>query len=221
MSKKAKCKAIYAGSFDPFTNGHAWVVEQAIKVFDEVIVAIGENPEKKYTFSLDERLDMLTQSLESLIIPKKSEWDIQKTGIDYLVKHNEFSVAVFLAGNDIANSESLAQDYITDCRVSVKHFTNRFLVDFAIEEKAQFIIRGIRNSADFEYEKVIRHVNADINPNITTLFLIPPRELAELSSSFVKAMCGPENWKPLVKNMVPTSVFEKLVSLHDKRIQPR
>ena len=155
-------KAVYAGSYDPLTNGHIWVIEQGVMMFDELIVAIGENPEKKYTFSMDERLDMLTQSLR--------KFD----------------------------------------SVSITHFTNRYLVDFAIEQEAQFILRGIRNSHDFEYEKTIRHINSDMAPQINTVFVIPPRELSELSSSFVKALRGPNGWQSVVSKMVPEPVFQKL-----------
>ena len=52
-------KAVYAGSFDPLTKGHSWMIENGSKLFDELVVAIGINPDKKYTFSLDERVDML------------------------------------------------------------------------------------------------------------------------------------------------------------------
>jgi pantetheine-phosphate adenylyltransferase len=57
-------KAVYAGSFDPPTNGHIWMIEQGAKMFDKLIVAIGVNPDKKYTFSVEERLDMLRESLK-------------------------------------------------------------------------------------------------------------------------------------------------------------
>lgn len=56
--KKQKC-AIYAGSFDPVTNGHLWVIKQSCRLFDQVIVAIGDNPNKSYLFSAEERLEML------------------------------------------------------------------------------------------------------------------------------------------------------------------
>ena len=52
-------KGVYAGSFDPPTNGHLWMIEQGARLFDEVIVAIGINPDKKYTFSINERVEML------------------------------------------------------------------------------------------------------------------------------------------------------------------
>jgi pantetheine-phosphate adenylyltransferase len=51
--------AIYAGSFDPITNGHLDVLRRALKIFDKVIIAVGENPSKNYLFSVKERIDMI------------------------------------------------------------------------------------------------------------------------------------------------------------------
>ena len=55
-------RAIYPGSFDPVTNGHLDVIERARKLFDEVIVAVAHNEEKRPMFSLEERLDFLRQT---------------------------------------------------------------------------------------------------------------------------------------------------------------
>lgn len=131
-------------------------------MFDELIVAIGTNPDKSYTFSHEERLSMLRDALVDL--PE----------------------------------------------VRIEHFHNRFLVDFAKENKASFMIRGIRSTHDYEYEKVMRHINADMAPNITTIFLMPPRDTAELSSSMVKGLIGPEGWEEQVKRYVPSGVFDLL-----------
>jgi pantetheine-phosphate adenylyltransferase len=180
-SGKIVKRAVYAGSFDPFTNGHAWVVAQGMAMFDEIIVAIGENPEKKYTFSLAERLDMLKES-----------------------------VALIQQSSPFGQSS-----------VVVDHFINKFLINYAHETNSGFILRGIRNIADFEFEKTIRNVNADLigHDRITTVFLIPPRELGELSSSFVKGLCGPENWQPIVEKLVPPPVYQRLVALKSNSIQ--
>lgn len=75
-------KVVYAGSFDPITVGHLWVIEQAIKMFDEVIIAIGVNPDKKYMFTLDERLDMLKK-----IIPENEHIKIDTFTNEYLIKY--------------------------------------------------------------------------------------------------------------------------------------
>lgn len=58
--------AIYPGSFDPVTNGHLDVLKRALKIFDKVIIAVGENPNKKYLFTAKERKDMLEKSTKGL-----------------------------------------------------------------------------------------------------------------------------------------------------------
>ena len=55
---------VYAGSFDPLTIGHLWMVEQGVALFDRLVVAVGINPDKRYTFPLEDRLSMLRESLE-------------------------------------------------------------------------------------------------------------------------------------------------------------
>ena len=157
--------AVYAGSFDPPTNGHLWMIQQALELFDHVFVAIGDNPNKSYTFSRDKRLEFL-------------------------------------------------RDAIPSCeRVTVSHFTNRFLVNYAREVDAQYIIRGIRSPQDYEYERVMRNINGDMAPSIQTVFLMPPRDIADLSSSMVKGLVGPENWQDTVRRYVPQNVFEALEDL--------
>ncbi len=58
--------AVYPGSFDPVTNGHIDVIERALKIFDKVIVAVGDNPGKKPLFTTKERIDMLRESTKHL-----------------------------------------------------------------------------------------------------------------------------------------------------------
>ena len=58
--------AVYAGSFDPITNGHLWVIDKGARLFDDLIVVIGNNPEKKYTFSEEERINMVLKSLRHI-----------------------------------------------------------------------------------------------------------------------------------------------------------
>ncbi len=160
-------KTVYAGSFDPPTNGHIWMIEQGSKIFDKFIVAIGVNPDKKYTFSVEERLQMLQNSIK-----------------------------------DSSN-------------VSFDEFNNKFLVNYAQQVGADFILRGIRNSTDFNFEQAMSNVNRDINSNITTIFLMPPRELCEVSSSLVKGLIGPDGWEEIVCQYVPKPVFDKLKENHD------
>lgn len=58
--------AVCPGSFDPVTLGHIDIIERSCKIFDNVIVAILDNPNKSYTFSLDERINMLKESCSHL-----------------------------------------------------------------------------------------------------------------------------------------------------------
>lgn len=162
-----KRTAVYAGSFDPLTNGHLWMIRQAASLFDQVIVAVGTNPDKKYTFSHKERLRMISEALEN------------------------------------------------GPHIKIADFHNRFLVDFACEHGATVMIRGIRSGQDYEYERVMRHINADMAPEITTVFLMPPRDIAELSSSMVKGLIGPEGWEAQVRRYVPGNVFTFLKELYE------
>jgi pantetheine-phosphate adenylyltransferase len=154
--------AVYAGSFDPPTNGHLWMIEQGLELFDHLYVAIGSNPSKSYTFSVDDRMEMLAESLPSCE------------------------------------------------RLTISHFDNRYLVDYAKQVDAQYILRGIRSPGDYEYERVMRHINGDMAPEITTTFLMPPRDIAELSSSMIKGLTGPDGWESIVQRYVPAPVMQRL-----------
>ena len=154
--------AVYAGSFDPLTNGHLWMIQQGLELFDHLIVAIGSNPSKSYTFSVEERLSLLKGSVP------------------------------------------------TCERLVVDHFDNRYLVDYAKEKGAAYVLRGVRSPSDYEYERVMRYINNDLAPEITTVFLMPPRDLAQVSSSMVKSLIGPDGWEETVRRYVPNSVFEAL-----------
>jgi pantetheine-phosphate adenylyltransferase len=157
-------KCVYAGSFDPVTMGHMWMIREGAKLFDELIVAVGVNPAKKYTFSIEERLDFLRECAKGI-------------------------------GN-----------------VRIASFENQFLVHFAASIGAHYILRGIRSVRDYEFEAGMRHVNSDLSPKITTVFLIPPRGISEISSSFVKGLVGPAGWERVVKQYLPSPVYERFVS---------
>ncbi len=163
--------AVYAGSFDPPTNGHLWMIERGLEMFDRLIVAVGNNPAKRYSFSVEERLELLKASLN-------------------------------------------ARDHLT-----IAHFNNRYLVEYAQKMGAKYILRGIRSPNDYEYERVMRHINADMAPEVTTVFLMPPRDIAELSSSMIKSLTGPAGWEETVQRYVPGPVFQALAArgkpLHD------
>ena len=159
-------RAVYAGSFDPPTLGHLWMIQEAQALFDELVVAIGINPEKRNTYTIDERRDML---------------------------------------------EAITEGF-PNVRISV--FENRFLVRYAREIGAGFIVRGIRSAADYEYERSMRYINSDLAPEISTVFLMPPREIAEVSSTMVKGLVGPDGWMETVKRYVPPAVYQKMIAEH-------
>lgn len=164
--------AVYAGSFDPPTNGHLWMIERGLEMFDQLIVAIGSNPAKRYSFSVAERIDLLGAS----IVPNE--------------------------------------------RLTIAHFDNRYLVDYAKKMDAKYVLRGIRSPHDYEYERVMRHINADMAPEITTVFLMPPRDIAEVSSNMIKGLIGPVGWEETVRRYVPAPVFQ-ILSKKDEGGQTR
>jgi len=164
-----KPNAVYAGSFDPLTVGHLWMIEAGVRLFGRLTVAIGVNPSKRPTFTLEQRLEMLRAS----------------------TKH--------LKGVQIAS------------------FGNQYLIDYAKETGATHILRGVRSPGDYDYERVMRNINGDLDPNITTVFLMPPRDIAEVSSSMVRGLIGPKGWKAVVRKYVPAPVYSRLLEVFDGR----
>lgn len=130
--------ALFPGSFDPFTIGHASLVSRGLQLVDEIIIAIGINDQKQGLFPLDKRLN----AIRTLY---KDEPRIQ-----------------------VASYQSLT-------------------VDFAEEKEAGFILRGIRSTLDFEYEKNIADINRQLN-GIETLILFTEPEYASVSSSVVREL---------------------------------
>ncbi|WP_299251465.1 pantetheine-phosphate adenylyltransferase [uncultured Lacinutrix sp.] len=129
-------KALFPGSFDPITSGHYDIIKRGVTLFDEVIVAIGVNSEKKYMFSLEERMNFIKEAFK-----------------------DEPKIKV----------------------VSYEGLTVHFCQKLGIE----FILRGLRNPADFEFEKAIAHTNRDLAP-IETVFLLTAASTSYISSSIVR-----------------------------------
>ena len=96
--------------------------------------------------------------------------------------------------------------------VRVASYEYQFLVNYAHDVGATIIVRGIRSAGDYEYERAMRHINADLQPAIKTVFLMPPREIAEISSTMVKGLVGPKGWREIVKRYVPPSVYHKILA---------
>jgi pantetheine-phosphate adenylyltransferase/8-oxo-dGTP diphosphatase len=75
------------------------------------------------------------------------------------------------------------------------------------------VLRGIRSESDYEYERTMRHINSDLDRNICSVFLMPPRDIAEVSSSMVKGLVGPDGWQEVVRKYVPEPVYRRLLEL--------
>ncbi len=129
-------RAIFPGSFDPITLGHYDIIKRGISLFDEIVIAIGVNTDKKYMFSLEDRIKFVSESFKD------------------------------------------------ESRVSVVSYQG-LTVDFAREMDAQFILRGLRNPADFEFEKAIAHTNRRLS-DIETVFLLTSSGKSYISSSIVR-----------------------------------
>ena len=129
-------KAIFPGSFDPFTIGHYSVVKRGLELFDHITIGVGSNCSKKSFFTLEKRLDIIRQ-----------------------VFHDE-------------------------PRVSVKAYDS-LTIDFATQEAADFILRGVRSANDFEYEKSIADINKRLSSIETVLLFTEPQHSA-VSSTIVR-----------------------------------
>ena len=131
--------AIFPGSFDPFTRGHQAVVEEALKLFDRVVIAIGHNIAKR---------GLLTTEARKRLI------------------------------------ESI---YVAEPRVEVTLYTSLTGIE-ARRVGATAMIRSVRSSADFDYERTIERANREIFPGIATVILLAPAELEYISSSLVREL---------------------------------
>ncbi|MHC5201191.1 pantetheine-phosphate adenylyltransferase [Myroides sp. LJL119] len=129
-------KAVFPGSFDPITNGHVDIIKRALPLFDQIVVAIGVNSDKKYMFSLQERKKFIEDAF-------KDEPKVQ-----------------------VATYKGLT-------------------TDFCASIDAQFILRGLRNPADFEFEKAIAHTNRFLT-KMETVFLLTAASTSFISSSIVR-----------------------------------
>jgi pantetheine-phosphate adenylyltransferase len=129
-------KAIFPGSFDPITLGHQDIINRALPLFDEIVIAIGINADKKYMFSLEERKRFIEETFQ-----------------------NEPKISV----------------------ITYEGLT----IDLCHKINANFILRGLRNPADFEFEKAIAHTNRRLS-KIETVFLLTAAKTSYISSSIVR-----------------------------------
>jgi len=146
-------RAVFPGSFDPITLGHSDIINRGLNLFDEIIIAIGINADKKYMFELKQR---------------------------------------------VAFIEEL---YKEEPKIKVMTYSG-LTVDFCKQQDAQFILRGLRNPADFEFEKAIGHTNRLLS-EIETVFLLTSVRTSYISSSIVRdVMRNDGDYKLLVPKTV-------------------
>jgi pantetheine-phosphate adenylyltransferase len=129
-------KAVFPGSFDPITLGHQDIIKRSIPLFDEIVIAIGVNADKKYMFTLEDRKRFIEETFKD------------------------------------------------EVKVSVITYEG-LTIDLCHHIKAEFILRGLRNPADFEFEKAIAHTNRALS-NIETIFLLTAADTSFISSSIVR-----------------------------------
>ena len=148
--------AVFAGSFDPFTNGHKAVLDMALPLFDEVIVAIGHNAEKQGFMTVEQRIEYVKTL------------------------------------------------YRSNPQVRVAGYTS-LTVDFCKQQGAQYLIRGLRNASDFQYEQPIAQTNKEI-AGIETVFFVTPPEFSHISSSIVRELLS---YGADVSKYVPLKITNK------------
>jgi pantetheine-phosphate adenylyltransferase len=149
-------KAVFPGSFDPITLGHVDIINRALPLFDEIIIAIGTNSSKKYMFSVEERIEFIKKTFSG-------------------------------------NKKVIVTSY--------KGLT----IEFCKKNNVAFILRGLRNPADFEFEKAIAHTNRKMS-KIETIFLLTSANTSYISSSIVRDVL---RHKGDVSMLVPKAVLEK------------
>ena len=146
-------KAVFPGSFDPITIGHVDLIYRGLEIFDEIIIAIGVNADKKQLFSLEDKIQQIKNS------------------------------------------------FINEPRIKVTSYKG-LTIDFCKSVNSKYILRGLRNSSDFNYEQSIAQTNSSLS-KIESVFLISSPQLAHISSTIVRDIIRNEGD---CKNLVPKSV---------------
>ena len=130
--------ALFPGSFDPFTKGHEDIVLRGLKLFDQIVIAIGYNSAKSERyFPIEFMLERITETFRNYP------------------------------------------------QISIKTYS-KLTAEFARENNAGFLLRGLRNTTDFEYENTIAQVNRNLHPELESVFLITSPTYASISSSIIR-----------------------------------
>jgi pantetheine-phosphate adenylyltransferase len=168
---------VYAGSFDPITLGHVWVIETASKLFDQFHVVIADNPAKKYMFGSPRR------------------WGLVHGAIKHIQKTHLYTTSLSLS---VPEQNKFIANYAMKLEAKAPGMQG---------QEQRYIVRGVRSVADYEFERQMVEINKKIQPEVETIILIPPPELSSISSSAVKGLVGPEGWEQVVKPYVPECVL--------------
>lgn len=147
--------ALFPGSFDPFTKGHEDIVLRGLRIFDEIIIAIGYNSSKSQRY-FDIRL--MTDKIQSTFSGQP-----------------QISVITY----------------------------SKLTAELAMEHGAKYLLRGLRNTTDFEYENSIAQVNRHLNPDLESVFLITSPAYASLSSSIIREV---HRYGGDISTMIPYSL---------------
>ncbi len=146
--------AVFPGSFDPLTAGHLDLVRRALPIFDEIIVAIGVNSQKKHLFDLEQRL----------------AW--------------------------------LRTVFAHEPAVKIDTF-EKLTAHYCVKMEAKYILRGLRNASDFDYEKTISQLNHIVGNGIETVFLISQPEFSHISSTIVREIIkGGGDARPFLPSVI-------------------
>ena len=147
-------KAVFPGSFDPITLGHVDLIYRGLEIFDEIIIAIGVNADKKQLFSLEDKIQQIKNT------------------------------------------------FINEQKIKVASYKG-LTIDFCKSVNSKYILRGLRNSSDFNYEQSIAQTNSSLS-SIESVFLISSPQLAHISSTIVRDIIKNEGD---YKSLVPESVI--------------
>ena len=146
-------KAIFPGSFDPFTLGHLDILKRSLSLFDEITVGVGRNNQKKTMFNEEQRIEFIKNCFKN------------------------------------------------EQKIKVESYQG-LTIDFCKKVGANFIVRGIRNNGDFEFEKAIARTNRKLS-KIETVFLLTSAKTSFISSSIVRELIlNNGNYKLLVPDSV-------------------
>ena len=161
-------KAVFPGSFDPITNGHLDVIGRGNKLFDQLVIAVGQSAVKTELFTQDERVEMIKELVSDMP------------------------------------------------RVSVEKY-QCLTVEFAAQEKADVMLRGLRNLTDVQYEFQLAMTNRSV-AGIETVFVMTSEEFGFVNSTMVRevALLGGD-----VSKLIPMSVFKKLKNKLKQKLPPQ